>query len=118
MARQIARSGERALMPKGRAIALTAAVLLVPFPLWAQFAPPDGGCPPGMHLEGFSCVYDQPVELPPQAPPSAPEWVSFYAAVAWADSDEGQKFIGVEKIMLDDEYARQRAMSKCQAKRK
>ena len=48
--------------------------------LSAQFAPPSGGCPPGMHLEGFACVYDAPAQ------PSAPrpqEWVNVYVAVAW-----------------------------------
>ena len=45
----------------------------------AQFAPPSGGCPPGMHLEGFSCVYDR---APTTSGPPAQQWVTRWGAIA------------------------------------
>lgn len=48
-------------------------------PLFGQFA--SNGCPPGMHLEGFSCVYDSASGQP--TAPRPKEWVDVHVAVAW-----------------------------------
>ncbi len=39
--------------------------------------------------------------------------MDFAAAVAWADSDEGSQFIGVEK-QIDEQSAREAALQKCE----
>jgi hypothetical protein len=69
-----------------------------------------------MHLEGFSCVYDQAAQQPEQAPqPVVPaEWQSFATAVAWGDSENGARFIGVEK-QFDEYGAREAVLKKCEA---
>lgn len=48
------------------------------------------------------------------APP--PAWHSFAAAVAWADSSEGIRFIGVEKY-FEIGAAREQVIRKCQAQK-
>lgn len=61
--------------------ALALAVCVLPYPLYAQFAPPSGGCRPGMHLEGYSCVYDAPAGQ--SRAPRTKEWIDVHVAVAW-----------------------------------
>lgn len=57
--------------------------------LYAQFAPPSGGCPPGMHLQGFACVYDSAPSAP--APPRA-MWETRWGAIAIGRSDSDGGF--------------------------
>lgn len=50
---------------------------------------------------------------PPPAPP--PSWQDFAAAVVWADSDEGDQFVGVSKY-VDEQMAVEAALQKCHRK--
>lgn len=83
----------------------------------------ENGCPAGYEpwkipVESPSdCVAipnyydsDQPQAPRPQALP--PQWYPFAAAVAWADSDNGSQYIGVQKY-LDEPFAREAALEKC-----
>jgi hypothetical protein len=76
----------------------------------AQFAPPQGGCPPGMRLEGFSCVYDAP------APPTqqlGPQWSSRWGAIA-IDPTVSQGGLGVVSDMRSERSAEKAAIKQCQ----
>jgi Domain of unknown function (DUF4189) len=70
---------------------------------------------------------DQSDGIPWCSPPSAPrqtsepprpqtpaQWVDFAAAVAWADSDKGSRFVGGEK-QIDEQIARAAVLQKCKA---
>jgi Domain of unknown function (DUF4189) len=53
-----------------------------------------------------------PAPSPAPAPELQPQWLDFAAAVAWADSDDGSQFVGVEK-QIDEQSARDAALKKC-----
>jgi hypothetical protein len=87
----------------------------------------ENGCPNGYEpwkipVESQAdCVaipnYDATETSPQPAPPPAtpPQWQDFAAAVAWADSDTGNKFVGVSKH-FDEQSARETVLEKCRAK--
>ncbi len=76
----------------------------------AQFAPPAGGCPPGMHLEGFSCVYDRSVA--PQGKQLGPLWASRWGAIA-IDSSVSSGGVGVSTDMKSQRAAEKKAITEC-----
>jgi hypothetical protein len=76
----------------------------------AQFAPPEGGCPQGMHLEGFSCVYDQPVA--PMGKQHGPAWASRWGAIA-IDPTVSSGGIGVASDMKSQRAAEREAIKQC-----
>ena len=78
----------------------------------AQFAPPAGGCPPGMHLEGFSCVYDrQPAAAVNSAPP-AQQWATRWGAIAIGSTAAGGGF-GASAKMKSKRKAEAAAVKAC-----
>lgn len=82
--------------------------------VWAQFAPPAGGCPPGMHLEGFSCVYDrQPAAAANSAPP-AHQWATRWGAIAIGSTASGGGF-GVSTKMKSKRKAEAAAIKQCKS---
>ena len=78
---------------------------------YAQFAPPAGGCPPGMHLEGFSCVYDR---QPADSQPPAPRWVTRWGAIAVGSTASGGGF-GVSTNMKSKRKAEATAIKQCKS---
>lgn len=97
------------------AIDLGRAILLLGFlycnPVFAQFAPPAGGCPQGMHLEGFSCVYDRSAES--QSRQVGPEWASRWGAIA-IDPSVSKGGVGVVSDMKTQRSAEKAAIRACQ----
>lgn len=78
-----------------------------------QFAPPAGGCPPGMHLQGFSCVYNQ-APRPGPAPPPAQQWVTRWGAIAIGSTASGGGFgtsIGISSKNQVEEVAVEKCKS-------
>jgi Domain of unknown function (DUF4189) len=75
----------------------------------AQFAPPQGGCPPGMHLQGFSCVYDQ--ASPTTAPPGE-QWATRWGAIAIGSTASGGG-VGVSTGMKSKRKAEAAAIKQC-----
>ncbi len=92
-----------------------------------DLAQAENGCPAGYEpwkipIESPSdCMaipdYNAPdmPEVPQQHRVSPPQWIEFAAAVAWADSDRGNEYTGVEKY-FDEQSAREAALKKCRAK--
>ena len=79
--------------------------------VFAQFAPPAGGCPPGMHLEGFSCVYDQ---SPSRSRPPAQQWVTRWGAIAIGSTASGGGF-GASTRMKSKRKAEAAAVKECKS---
>lgn len=58
----------------------------------------------------------QPLAPAPQPQPAAPaQWHDMAAAIAWADSDKGSQFVGVEKHVREA-FARDLVLKKCREK--
>lgn len=79
-------------------------------PVYAQFAPPAGGCPPGMHLQGFSCVHDRSQTT---APP-AQQWATRWGAIAIGSTILGGGF-GVSTGMKSKRKAEAAAVKQCKS---
>lgn len=78
-------------------------------PLYAQFAPPGGGCPPGTHPQGFSCVYDAPF-----GQPRPKESVNVHVAVAWhPDANDVWAIWNVRDSQGGDAAAKRAVLSDC-----
>ncbi|NOT87397.1 MAG: DUF4189 domain-containing protein [Lysobacter sp.] len=71
---------------------------------YAQFAPPSGGCPQGMHIEGFSCVYDT---MAPE-PGAGPQWLDSWGAIA-----DGNGVFGTAQSMQTKRKAEKAALRAC-----
>ena len=54
-------------------------------------------------------------QVPQPESVSPAQWHDMAAAIAWADSDKGSQFIGVEKYVREA-FARERALEKCREK--
>jgi hypothetical protein len=80
--------------------------------VYAQFAPPQGGCPPGMHMEGFSCVYDRP---PQPAEPPPPQWETRWGAIAIGSTAAGSLF-GASENMNSKRRAEAAAIKHCKSR--
>ena len=79
-------------------------------PVYAQFAPPGGGCPPGTHPQGFSCVYDAP-----SGQPRPKESVNVHVAVAWhPDANDVWAIWNVRDSQGGDAAAKRAVLSDCQ----
>jgi hypothetical protein len=81
-----------------------------------QFAPPAGGCPPGMYLQGFSCVYNQAPRPAPAPPPPAQQWVPRWGAIAIGSTASGGGF-GTSIGMSSKNQAEEEAVEKCKSAR-
>lgn len=93
------------------AAALVAAASLLPTEAQAQCR--QGSGPD--HGDGIPYCSSLP-PAPSQNPPSHPkEWHDSAAALAWGDGPKGDDYVGVE-LYLDEQMAREAALSKCQAK--
>ena len=92
---------------------LAVVVLAAWVPAQAQFAPSPGGCPPGMFLQGFSCVYNRaPSPAPAQAPaPPAAEWATRWGAIAIGSTATDGGF-GASTNMRSKSQAEQAAAEK------
>jgi Domain of unknown function (DUF4189) len=62
------------------------------------------------------CNAPPPASAPsaPQSPVPPPSWQSFSAAVAWADSEDGTKYVTVEKH-FDADSAKEAVLAKCRS---
>lgn len=67
--------------------------------------------------DGIPYCGDLPPPAPPRSgdqPPQPGAWMGFAAAVVWADSAQGDQFIGISKY-FDEEAATERLMAKCRS---